>query len=155
MKTTCPNCKYILEFDETHFTPGEIAHLECPMCGQEIEEMIKATEVEVKDEKKETPSYRGKSASSSTPKTTSPDQNTQIQELNKRIQELEKNQSMQQQFIYEDEELERAGCWGIGCSLLFPIAGVVLYYTQKDKVENAKVYLWCALAGFILAIIFF
>ena len=49
--------------------------------------------------------------------------------------------------------LEQASCWAIGCSFLIPIVGLILYFVQKDKVENAQSYLWAAGAGFVIGLI--
>lgn len=46
-----------------------------------------------------------------------------------------------------------AGCFGIGCSVLFPIVGIILYFAQKKSVNNPSAYLYGALAGFIMGAI--
>ena len=150
MKTTCPNCKYILDFDEAEYVPGEIAHLECPMCGQEVNELIKEPEpkAEVEVETKPVRKPKLKSDSSSTSDAVSPKPNYPTKKTSKRP--TGKKNSLSQQPFNEQEVLEKAGCWGIGFSILFPIIGVILYFNQKNKVENAKVYLWCALISFII-----
>lgn len=50
MKTTCPNCKYTLEFDETPYESGTSVELECPICGQEIAVYIDKKEETVNTE---------------------------------------------------------------------------------------------------------
>jgi hypothetical protein len=54
----------------------------------------------------------------------------------------------------EQEGMEKAGCWGIGFSFLFPIVGIIMYFVNKDKVEDAKTYLIAALIGFAIGFIF-
>ena len=51
------------------------------------------------------------------------------------------------------ENEKNAGCFGIGCSVLFPIVGIILYFAQKKSVSNPSAYLYGALAGFIIGII--
>lgn len=48
---------------------------------------------------------------------------------------------------------EGPGCFGLLCSFLFPIIGVIIYFNQKDKVNNASYYLWAAGAGFVIGLI--
>ena len=45
---------------------------------------------------------------------------------------------------------KKVGVLGCVFSFLIPIVGVICYFVQKDRVENPKTYLWCALCGFIL-----
>ena len=52
-----------------------------------------------------------------------------------------------------EAEKKNAGCFGIGCSVLFPIVGIILYFTQKKSVNNPSAYLYGALAGFIMGAI--
>lgn len=56
------------------------------------------------------------------------------------------------------EELEKspktkknASPFGIVCSVLFPIVGIVLYFSEKKKVNKPSDYLYGALAGFIVS----
>jgi hypothetical protein len=44
----------------------------------------------------------------------------------------------------------KAGILGIGCSVLFPLIGVIIYFVQKKSVNNPKAYLYGALTGFII-----
>lgn len=48
---------------------------------------------------------------------------------------------------------EEPGCLGLLCSSLFPIIGVIIYFNQKDKVNNVSYYLWAAGAGFVIGLI--
>lgn len=52
-----------------------------------------------------------------------------------------------------DERTERAGVIALIFSFLFPIIGIICYFVNKDKVENASAYLYSALGGFILGLI--
>jgi hypothetical protein len=51
------------------------------------------------------------------------------------------------------EAEKNAGCFGIGCSVLFPIVGIILYFAQKKSVNNPSAYLYGALVGFIIGAI--
>jgi uncharacterized membrane protein len=51
------------------------------------------------------------------------------------------------------QEGKNAGCFGIGCSVLFPIVGIILYYSEKKSVNNPSAYLYGALAGFVIGLI--
>lgn len=51
------------------------------------------------------------------------------------------------------QEEKNAGCFGIGCSVLFPIVGIILYFAQKKSVSNPNAYLYGALAGFVIGLI--
>ena len=51
------------------------------------------------------------------------------------------------------QEKEEAGCLGIGASVLFPLIGIIIYFSQRNVVKNPGAYLWGALAGFIIGII--
>lgn len=51
------------------------------------------------------------------------------------------------------QEEKNAGCFGIGCSVLFPIVGIILYFAQKKSVNNPSAYLYGALAGFVIGLI--
>lgn len=51
------------------------------------------------------------------------------------------------------QEEKNAGCFGIGCSVLFPIVGIILYFVQKKSVNNPNAYLYGALAGFVIGLI--
>lgn len=55
---------------------------------------------------------------------------------------------------YEEDVEEKAGCLGIGASFLFPIIGIICYFVNKDKVENASTYLIAAAAGFAVSCLF-
>lgn len=48
---------------------------------------------------------------------------------------------------------EELGCLGLLCSFLFPIIGVIIYFNQKDKVNNASYYQWAAGASFVIGLI--
>lgn len=48
---------------------------------------------------------------------------------------------------------EEAGTFALICSFLFPIVGVICYFVNKEKVQNAKSYLYSALGGFSLGIL--
>lgn len=58
--------------------------------------------------------------------------------------ELQKNQGTE----------NNAGCFGIGCSVIFPIVGIIMYFAKKNSVYNPSAYLYGALAGFTIGIIF-
>lgn len=46
--------------------------------------------------------------------------------------------------------MKKAGVFGLVCSFLIPIVGVVCYFAQRDRVENPNSYLIAAFCGFIL-----
>lgn len=48
---------------------------------------------------------------------------------------------------------EEPGCLGLLCSSLFPIIGVLIYFNQEDKVNDASYYLWAAGASFVIGLI--
>lgn len=52
------------------------------------------------------------------------------------------------------ESEERAGTIALICSFLFPIVGIICYFVNKEKVENASTYLYSALGGVALGILF-
>jgi predicted membrane channel-forming protein YqfA (hemolysin III family) len=54
----------------------------------------------------------------------------------------------------EQKKEEKAGCFGIGISFLIPLVGVILYFVKKKEVANAAAYLYAALAGFGVGIVF-
>lgn len=64
-------------------------------------------------------------------------------------QELEANKIDNTQ----SHEKEEAGWLGIGASMLFPIAGVFIYFIQRKEVNNPGAYLWAAFAGFAIGFI--
>ena len=37
------------------------------------------------------------------------------------------------------EAEKNAGCFGIGCSVLFPIVGIILYFAQKKSVKRISI----------------
>ncbi|MBQ2047270.1 MAG: hypothetical protein II260_08785 [Muribaculaceae bacterium] len=47
------------------------------------------------------------------------------------------------------QKKKNAGCFGIGCSVLFPIVGIFLYFIQKKSVNDPSAYLYGALIGFV------
>lgn len=51
-------------------------------------------------------------------------------------------------------ESNKAGIFALIVSFLIPIAGVIIYFIEKDKVSNPSAYLKCALAGFIVGLFF-
>ncbi|MBQ9591655.1 MAG: hypothetical protein IJR32_02295 [Paludibacteraceae bacterium] len=51
-------------------------------------------------------------------------------------------------------ESNKAGILALIVSFVIPIAGVIIYFIQKDKVSNPTAYLKCALAGVIVGLIF-
>lgn len=55
----------------------------------------------------------------------------------------------------ENQEAQKksAGCIGLGFSLLFPIIGIILYFTRKSEKFDASGYLYAAGAGFVLGLI--
>ena len=55
--------------------------------------------------------------------------------------------------VPQNEDKEKAGCLGIGASFLIPIIGVIIYFSNKDKVENANAYLIAAGCGFAIGVI--
>jgi len=69
------------------------------------------------------------------------DQNTEVQ-----------NEPIQEDKAYLNMDKEKAGCLGIGFSVLFPLAGVIIYFFQKKEVSNPTAYLYGALVGFLLGI---
>ncbi len=61
-----------------------------------------------------------------------------------------------QQYPYipnQHQPKEKAGCWGIGGSFLIPILGLILFFVQKDKVEDSKPYLYAGIAGFVVGLV--
>ena len=48
------------------------------------------------------------------------------------------------------EENEKAGKFALICSYLIPIVGIICYFVNRNKVENASSYLWAACAGFLV-----
>lgn len=52
-----------------------------------------------------------------------------------------------------EENLEKAGVFALICSFIMPIVGVICYFVNKSKVENASAYLWAALAGVVVGFI--
>lgn len=54
----------------------------------------------------------------------------------------------------ENDALEKAGCIGIGFSFLFPIVGIIMFFVQKNQVENSSAYLVAVLIGIALNLIF-
>lgn len=53
----------------------------------------------------------------------------------------------------QEAQKESAGCIGLGFSLLFPIIGIILYFTKKSEKFDARGYLYAAGAGFVLGLI--
>mgnify|MGYP003181512365 CR=1 FL=1 len=53
----------------------------------------------------------------------------------------------------QESPKEEPGCFGLICSFLFPIIGVIIYFNQKDKVDNASYYLWAAGISFVIGLI--
>ena len=61
-----------------------------------------------------------------------------------------------QQYPYipnQHQPKEKAGCWGIAGSFLIPILGLILFFVQKDKVEDSKPYLYAGIAGFVVGLV--
>ena len=48
---------------------------------------------------------------------------------------------------------KEAGCFAIICSFLFPIVGLILYFTKKDDVKNPEAYLIAAGISFAIGFI--
>lgn len=48
---------------------------------------------------------------------------------------------------------EEAGCFAIICSFLFPIIGLILYFTKKEEVKNPEAYLIAAGISFAIGFI--
>ena len=48
---------------------------------------------------------------------------------------------------------EKAGCFGILISFLFPIIGLIIYYVKRDSVSNPKAYLYAALLMIIIGML--
>ncbi len=55
--------------------------------------------------------------------------------------------------VPQNEVKKKAGCLGIGASFMFPLIGVIIYFINKNKVENADSYLTAAGIGFAIGII--
>ena len=49
-----------------------------------------------------------------------------------------------------EEKNEKACIFELICSFLFPLVGIICYFVNKKKVENASSYLWAALGGFAI-----
>ena len=47
-----------------------------------------------------------------------------------------------------NENKEKAGVFAVICSFLLPIVGVILYFVNKNKVENPSAYLIAAAVSF-------
>ncbi len=52
-----------------------------------------------------------------------------------------------------EENEEKAGTIALICSFLFPIVGVICYFSQKENVVNPSAYLYAALGGFIVGLV--
>ncbi|MBQ6433789.1 MAG: hypothetical protein IJJ94_07605 [Bacteroidaceae bacterium] len=52
-----------------------------------------------------------------------------------------------------ENKTKKAGVAALIFSFLIPLLGVVFYFNNKQKVENASAYLWAALGGFVLGVI--
>lgn len=52
-----------------------------------------------------------------------------------------------------EEKIEKAGVFALICSFIMPIVGVICYFVNKSKVENASAYLWAALAGVVVGFV--
>lgn len=48
----------------------------------------------------------------------------------------------------------KAGILALILSFIFPLIGIILFFVKKNEVENAKAYLWAALGGFVVGLIF-
>ena len=59
---------------------------------------------------------------------------------------------MEEEFNNQEPQ-ESAGCVGIGFSFLIPLVGIIMYFTQKNSVNNPSAYLYAALGGFGLGIL--
>ena len=53
-----------------------------------------------------------------------------------------------------EEKNEKAGVFALICSFLFPLVGIICYFVNKKKVENASSYLWAAQGGFAKGTLF-
>ena len=53
-----------------------------------------------------------------------------------------------------EEKTEKAGVVALIFSFLIPLVGIICYFSNKKKVENASAYLWAALGGFFIGILF-
>lgn len=49
---------------------------------------------------------------------------------------------------------DNAGCFGLAFSVFFPFVGVILYFIQKNSVNNPSAYLWAALVGLAISLFF-
>ena len=49
---------------------------------------------------------------------------------------------------------EKAGTVALIFSFLMPIVGIICYFSNKNEVENPSAYLYAALGGFVLGLIF-
>lgn len=56
--------------------------------------------------------------------------------------------------MYEEDNLGKAGTFALICSFFFPIIGVIIYFSQKDKVSNPNAYLHACLAGVAVGVLF-
>ena len=68
------------------------------------------------------------------------------------MEELEKKQELNEQSSQEQmgTPKEKAGALGIIASILFPLIGIIIYFVQREKVENPSAYLWGALGGVVV-----
>lgn len=49
MKQTCPECKSIIEIDESKYKPGEIVKKNCPLCDTEVSFSIPLSDMKDKE----------------------------------------------------------------------------------------------------------
>lgn len=56
--------------------------------------------------------------------------------------------------MQEEEKTEKAGIVALIFSFLIPLVGIICYFVNKKTVENASAYLYCALGGFLLGLLF-
>lgn len=52
-----------------------------------------------------------------------------------------------------EEKTGKAGVGTLIFSFIIPIIGIICYFFNRKKVENASAYLWAALGGFVFKII--
>lgn len=48
---------------------------------------------------------------------------------------------------------DNAGCFGLAVSVFYPLLGVLLYFIQKDSVNNPHAYIRAALVGLAIKFI--
>ena len=54
----------------------------------------------------------------------------------------------------EEEEENKAGVFALIVSFLLPLIGVIIYFVKRKSVVNPNTYLYAAIGGFVVGLIF-